>query len=135
MYPSEKIFIVMFLASLKKMGVSKIPYDNEAFYKGVERMFDYFNKNKEQLGKYQNEIAMLFLRNSFGGVFSEFKGGMDRQNGDLMSFDNPHYVSAEIELDASGADYILKQNSHEMSETVIRGFCTAFCEGAKVVYK
>lgn len=125
----------MFLASLKKMGVSKIPYDNEAFYKGIGNMLQYFQKNRTQLGKYKNEIAMLFLQNSFGGVFSEFKSGIDHQNGDLMSFDNPNYLNAEIQLDEEGADYILKQNNIDMPETSIREFCIAFCDGAKVSYQ
>mgnify|MGYP001121326050 FL=1 len=36
MYSSEKIFIMKFLAGLKKLGVTEIPYDNTEFYNGTE---------------------------------------------------------------------------------------------------
>ena len=132
MYSSEKAFIMKFLASLKKLGVSEIPYDNEAFYKGVESMRQYFQRHRENLGRHSNELAMLFLKNPVGGVFSELREGIARQNGGLMSFDNPHYVHATIKLDEDGADYILHQDNLDVSNGHIFEFSKAFCIGAGI---
>jgi hypothetical protein len=131
-YPSEKNFIMVFLAFLKKMRVSRIPYDDEKFHKGAESMQRYFQNNRTDLGKYQDEIAMLFLKDSFGGKFTEFKDGVGRQNGNLMSFENPFYLQAEIKLDEAGVAYILEKNNTDIPSDKIAGLCKAFCEGAEI---
>jgi hypothetical protein len=132
MYTSEKVFIMQFIAWLKKLGVSEIPYDNASFEKGADSMQTYFQENRDQLGKYSNELAMLFLFCSLEGTYSEFKKAIECQNGSLMSFDNPHYLHAKIILDKEGAEYILSQNKTYISEKHIRQFSEAFCTGAEI---
>ena len=132
MYASEKVFIRQFIACLKKSGIEEIPYDNTIFEKGAENMQEYFQKNRDKLGEYSNELAMLFLKNPLEGKYSEFKKAIGHQNGSLMSFDNPHYVHAKIILDEEGAKYILSQKNNYISEEHIREFCKAFCTGAEI---
>jgi hypothetical protein len=135
MYPIEKLFIIKFIACLKAGGVDEIPHDKEKFNKGAEAMLSYFNKNKTDLGKYSDELSMLFLKNPQGGVFSELRGGIERQNGGLMSFDNPLYVHAEIKLKKEGADYILNQNDIDIEKKHLFGFSEAFCVAAEIPFK
>ncbi len=135
MYSSEKVFIMKFLAGLRKLGVTEIPYDNSEFYNGTESMQQYFYEHRNSFGDYANELAMLFLRNPLGGLFLEFKEGIARQNGKLMSFENPYYVKAIIKLDKDGADFILNQVDLNIQEEQIIGFSTAFCEGAGIPYE
>jgi hypothetical protein len=132
MYISEKVFVMQFIAWLRKMGVREIPFDNAYFEKGADSMQAYFKKNRDQLGKYSNELAMLFLRNPLEGKYSEFKKAIGRQNGRLMSFDNPNYVHATIILDKEGVDYILRKDNIYISEKHIQQFCIAFCNGADI---
>ena len=132
MYSTEKVFIMKFIACLQKMGVENIPYDNANFYKGAENMQDYFLKNRNQLGARSNELAMLFLKNPLSGKFAEFKEGIEQQNGGLMTFDNPNYVKATIELDESGADYILGQDNIDIPKEMLFQFSKAFCKGAEI---
>jgi hypothetical protein len=132
MYSIEKVFIMKFIACLKVLGVSNIPYDNAEFNKGAEEMQSCFQKNRANLGKYSNELAMLFLRNPQGGVFSELRRGIQRQNGGLMTFDNPHYVHAEIKLKKEGADYILNQNNIDIARKYLFQLSKAFCDGAGI---
>ena len=133
MYLIEKTFIMKFIACLKKMGVTEIPYDNTEFYSGAESMREYFQLNRDAFGRYSNELAMLFLKNPKGGAFTEFKEGIARQNGGLMSFDNPHYVCAKIKLDEQGAAYILNQSSPDIPNDQIYKFTRVFCTGAGVI--
>ena len=133
MYSSEKAFIMKFLAGLKKLGVTEIPYDNEEFNKGAENMQQYFQLYRNDLGRHSNEIAMLFLKNPMGGIFSEFREGIARQNGSLMSFDNPSYVCATIKLDDTGANYILEEKDLDITKEQIIEFSKAFCAGAGII--
>lgn len=132
MYSSEKIFIMKFLAGLKKLGVSEIPYDNVEFYSGAENMQQYFHAHRDILGNHVNELAMLFLKKPMGGTFFEFRESIARQNGILMSFENPYYVSGTIKLDEDGADFILSQDNLDVSNEQILGFSAAFCDGAGI---
>lgn len=135
MYLSEKIFIMKFLAGLRKIGIAEIPYDNEEFYDGAENMRQYFQTHRNMLGSHANELAMLFLKKPLGGIFFELKEGIAMQNGGLMSFENPYYISATIKLEEDGADYILNQNNLDVSIESILGFSKAFCDGAGLRYK
>ncbi len=135
MYSSEKIFIMKFLAGLKKLGITEIPYDNDDFYRGAESMQQYFHLNRNVLGSHANELSMLFLKKPMGGTFFEFREGIARQNGSLMSFENPHYISATIKLDEIGANFILDQDNLDISREQILGFSKAFCEGAEIDYE
>jgi hypothetical protein len=132
MYTSEKVFIMKFIACLKTMGINEIPYDTEEFNNGAEAMRVCFQRNRANLGKYSNELAMLFLKNPQGGVFSELRRGIQRQNGGLVSFDNPYYVRAEIKLEQEGADYILKQKNIDIANEHLYEFSKAFCDGAGI---
>jgi hypothetical protein len=132
MYASEKVFIMQFIAWLKKLGVNEIPYDKVNFENGAENMQTYFHDNRAQLGEYSHELAMLFLKNSLEGSYYEFRKAIEYQNGSLMSFDNPHYVHAKINLDKDGAEFILNQENKYISGEHIRRFSEAFIKGAGI---
>lgn len=134
MYSSEKIFVMKFLAGLRKLGVIQIPYDNDEFYSGAEQMQHYFFTHRDILGGHANELAMLFLKKPLGGIYSEFRESIARQNGILMSFENPYYVNARIKLSNEGADFILQQDNLDISENQVLEFSKAFCDGAGIDY-
>ena len=48
-YNSEESFIDKFIACLKKLSVTEIPFDNNAFYNGIEQMRQYFQNNRSQI--------------------------------------------------------------------------------------
>ena len=135
MYSSERVFIMKFIAGLKKLGVEEIPYDDIDFYNGAENMQQYFYNHRSILGSHANELAMLFLKKPLGGTFFEFKESIARQNGALMSFENPYYVRATIKLDEDGADFILNQRNLDISNEQILRFSAAFCDGAGIHYE
>jgi len=137
MYSSEKIFIMKFIACLRKIGVTGFPYDDDnlRFDKGAEKMRIYFQSNREHLGMYSNELSMLFLRNPLSGKFSEFREGIELQNGGLLAFENPKYIQATIKLDEEGASFILNQDNLDVSEKHLLEFSKAFCKGAEIYYQ
>lgn len=61
-YNSEESFIDKFIACLKKLSVTEIPFDNNAFYNGIEQMRQYFQNNRENIGEVSDEISMLFIK-------------------------------------------------------------------------
>ena len=130
MYQSERTFINKFLAALYKNGIRKIPYDTPQFYAGVERMEANFNQIKPNLGKYKHEIGMLFIRNPIGGIFDEFRKGISNQNGLLMTFENPDFVFATINIDEKDIEYILNRGDIDISNDVMISFAESFREGA-----
>ena len=136
MYRSEKLFVNKFIACLKKLNVDDIPFGNNSFYKGIENMHQYFISNKEDLGKYRNELSLLFLRRPIEGVYDEFADVILEQNGRLMSFilKNPYYEKAEIKIDEEDAEYLLRNNDLDMAELHLFEFAKLFCRGAGISY-
>lgn len=49
LYNSEEAFIDKFIACLRLKNVTTIPFDNELFYAGIEKMRQYFHTNKEKI--------------------------------------------------------------------------------------
>lgn len=132
MYNSEELFIDKFIACLKKLDIENIPFDNEDFYNGVENMQQYFHTNRNLLGEYQDELAMLFIKRPLEGVFAEFRNAISKQNGWYLAFENPNYVVASIKIDDKGASYILKQNDLKIDNKHLFEFAKAFCKGAEI---
>ena len=132
MYQSERIFIKKFLANLLQMGVKRIPFDNEAFYNGAEQMSNYFHQVENQMGRYRDELHMLFIRNPIGGAYDEFKNEISYQNERLMIFENPECVSAQIRLGANDVDYILDHGDIDIPGSLISTFAQKFCLGAGI---
>jgi len=132
LYQSERVFIKKFLAALYKNNVKEIPYDNSQFYAGIACMESKFNQLKPTLGKYKDEISMLFIRNPIDGIFDEFKSGISNQNGLLMTFDNPDFVNAVIKMDDKDSEYILNRGDIDINNDVMASFARSFCEGAKL---
>jgi hypothetical protein len=132
MYNSEELFIDKFIACLKKLEVDKIPYDNNDFYNGIEKMQQYFYSNKDSLGRYKDELAMLFIKQPFEGVYSEFRKAFTKQNGWFIAFENPEYIKASIKLDENGATYILNNNDLDIDKEHLFKFAEAFCKGASI---
>ena len=135
MYLSEKTFVMKFLAGLACLGVTTIPFDNQQFYSGADSMRQLFSQITDKMGSRVNELSMLFLRNPMGGIYTEFKEGIARQNGGLLSFENPQYVSATIKLDESGARYILDSKNLDIETETILDFSREFCKGAGITIK
>ena len=130
MYQSEKTFVKKFIASLFASGVKEIPYDTPQFYAGVKSMEDFYNQNKSRLGKYSEEIGLLFMKNPIDGIYDGFKSGISSQNGLLMTFDNPGYVRARIVMKERDCDYIFNRGDIDISREFIDAFAARFCEGA-----
>ncbi|NJD02979.1 MAG: hypothetical protein FIA99_10395 [Ruminiclostridium sp.] len=132
MYNSEELFIDKFIACLRKLGINSFPFDNEDFYNGIENMQQYFCANRDKMGEYQNELAMLFIKRPLEGVYSEFRNAISKQNGWYIAFENPEYVVASIKLDNNGASYILRQNDLNIGNDYLFEFAKAFCKGAEI---
>ena len=130
MYNSEELFVDKFIACLKKMGVARIPFDNEDFYNGVQSMRQYFNDHRANMGEYQNELAMLFIKKPMEDIYPEFKNVLSKQNGWYISFENPGYVVATIKLNSNGAAYILDQNDLDIPWEYLFGIVQSFLAGA-----
>lgn len=125
MYPSEKAFIMSFIASLAKKGENAIVLNDPNYNIGLENMHQYFQENRDNMGKYANELAMLFLKNS-DGEYRQFNNAIENLNAGMLSFDNPFYISAHIQIDNNGADEILEENQEYISLEYIDGLATAF---------
>lgn len=134
-YISEENFIDKFIATLKILNVSSIPFDNPDFYSGIEYMKHYFQDNRQSFGDFSNEISMLFIKNPFEGVFSRFRDAISEQNGWYISFENPEYINGIIKITTDDAKQIISNNNLAIPNDCLRNITVAFCEGANIPYQ
>ncbi len=97
------LFVKQFLATLSARNVFTIPINNDDFKQGVQNMADYFERYKERFGPYADNLELLFLKYSTNGDYSQFTRIIESFNGRIVSLDNPHYIKANIRLEA---DYV-----------------------------
>lgn len=134
-YNSEESFIDKFIACLKKLSVTEIPFDNNAFYNGIEQMRQYFQNNRENIGEVSDEISLLFIKNPFERNFARFRDAISEQNGWYMSFENPEYTIGIIKINNADADNILNENDLNIPLNYLYDFAKAFCSGANIQMK
>lgn len=132
LYNSEVAFIDKFIACLKKMSITSIPFDNTLFYNGIEQMRQCFQTNREYIGEVSNEISMLFIKNPFEGNFARFRDAISEQNGWYMTFENPEYIVGTIKITDLDADHILNEDDLNISQDHLFAFAEAFCLGANI---
>ncbi len=125
MYTREKLFIMSFVAFLYKKGIKTLYFNNNFYLQGIENMQQYFQENRETIGEFSNDIAMLFLKNS-NGEYAQFNSAIENLNAGLLTFDNPYYICAHIKEDTD-AEMILTENNDDMPSNIIEGFVNAFC--------
>ena len=134
-YNSEESFIDKFIACLKKLSVTEIPFDNSAFYNGIEQMRQYFQNNRQNIGEVSDEISLLFIKNPFERNFARFRDAISEQNGWYMSFENPEYTIGIIKINNTDADNILNENDLKIPLNYLYDFAKAFCQGANIQVK
>ena len=134
-YNSEESFIDKFIACLKKLSVTEIPFDNSAFYNGIEQMRQYFQNNRQNIGEVSDEISLIFIKNPFERNFARFRDAISEQNGWYMSFENPEYTIGIIKINNTDADNILNENDLKIPLNYLYDFAKAFCQGANIQMK
>lgn len=134
-YNSEESFIDKFIACLKKLSVTEIPFDNSAFYNGIEQMRQYFQNNRQNIGEVSDEISLLFIKNPFERNFARFRDAISEQNGWYMSFENPEYTIGIIKINNTDADNILNEDDLKIPLNYLYDFAKAFCKGANIQMK
>lgn len=134
-YNSEESFIDKFIACLKKLSVTEIPFDNRAFYNGIEQMRQYFQNNRENIGEVSDEISLLFIKNPFERNYARFRDAISEQNGWYMSFENPEYTIGIIKINNTDADNILNEDDLKIPLNYLYDFAKAFCQGANIMMK
>ncbi len=132
-YISEENFVDRFIATLKVRDVLSIPFDNAEFYSGIEAMKNYFVENAEAFGDFSDEIAMLFIKNPFEGVFSRFRDAISEQNGWYISFENPEYINGIIKITTNDARNIIESNDLKIDQEHLDSITSAFCVGAGIL--
>lgn len=134
-YNSEESFIDKFIACLMKLSVTEIPFDNSAFYNGIEQMRQYFQNNRQNIGEVSDEISLLFIKNPFERNFARFRDAISEQNGWYMSFENPEYTIGIIKINNTDADNILNEDDLKIPLKYLYDFAKAFCQGANIQMK
>lgn len=134
-YISEENFIDKFIASLKLLDVSSIPFDNSDFYNGVESMKHFFQDNRQSFGELSSEISMLFIKNPYEGVYSRFRDAISQQNGWYISFENPEYVNGIIKITKDDAKRIIEDHNLEVPQFCLCDITKAFCDGANIPHQ
>jgi len=132
LYNAEETFIDKFIACLKKMNVTSIPFDTPSFYNGIEQMRQYFQTSRDSIGETSNEISMLFIKSPLEGNFARFRDAISEQNGWYMTFENPEYVVGTIKISNADADSILKEQDLTIPQNYLFDFTKAFCSGANI---
>ena len=131
MYDNEIIFINKFLAALRTLGVTQIPFRNQAYRRGVYAMKQYFMENHTNIDKKFDDLKMLFVDRGEGD-FAE--GIMNSNDGEMISFElkNPLYEWANVKINEEDAAYILQKGDFDLSNDIIMGLTEAFCIGAGI---
>lgn len=134
MYRNEILFVEKFVASLKVLNVSDIPFGDGEFQNGVEKMHEYFNNHMYDLGELADELSLLFLKRPIEGIYDEITDAMLSLNGRLVSFalSNPYYERASIKLGEKEANTLLEDPCLDIKEQHVLNFAKAFCEGANI---
>ena len=128
LYRYEEDFIEKFLAKLKVRNIHKFPYDVPEFYAGIERMKHVFDANFENFGDAAEDLSLLFIKNPYQGVYSRFRDGISKFNGELVSFVNPQYVSCIVNMSQVEADYLVGYNATNIPDGLMDELVDAFCE-------
>lgn len=131
-YNSEEVFIDKFLACLRKLDVTAIPFDNNLFYAGIEQMRQYFQDNRSNIGEISNEISLLFIKNPCEANFARFRDAISKQNGWYISFENPEYVNGILKITKEDAENILEETGLDIEQDYLLNFARAFCKGANI---
>lgn len=126
------LFVKQFLATLVSEHVGTIPINNSLFRNGIENMAQYFSDHKTQFGPYANKIELLFLKYSTRGEYRQFAKVIESFNGRLVSLENPHYVKANIRLEAPYAEELLHNDELGIPEDVMTAIVEEFRGGAEL---
>ena len=130
LYSSEVSFVNEFIAYLRIMGVERIPFDNNDFFAGVDRMASYFKDNRGRLGNKSDELSMLFLKNPLENVYQRFRDALSDENGSFLSFVNPEYAVSILELSKEDANFIIRKNRSGIPGAFVEQCAIEFREGA-----
>lgn len=131
-YSNEFAFANEFISCLVLLGVKNIPFANQDFYDGVEKMAEYFTKNESKFGEAADKLSMLFNINPYECVYSRFRGLISERNGHGLSFVNPEYVISNTTWSQKGAEVHLNAHKSGLQREDIENMTKAFCEGAKI---
>ena len=134
LYNSEIAFVNEFIANLKIRGLNKIPFDNRAFFDGVDKMASYFQEHRSALKddavNIADELSMLFLKNPLENTYQRFSNALSAENGSYLSFVNPEYVVAILDLSKEDAEYTVRKNRSGIPPEFVRHCADEFCVGA-----
>lgn len=125
-------FVKQFLATLSEDKVGTIPINDVHFKHGMERMADYFDKNKELFGPYASKIELLFLKYSIRGEYSQFSKVIESFNGRLVSLENPYYVKANIRMEPPYMTELVQDSSLGIDQQTMRSIVEQFRQGAEI---
>ncbi len=126
MYPNEILFTDKFLATLKLMGYTSMPYKTQEYRNGVRAMKKYYELHANQLSEGIDDIELLFIRNGE----KDFAEAIMAVNGHDISLNNPSLEKASIQMSETKADLTIEDKELNIPDTFMKGITQAFCDAA-----
>jgi hypothetical protein len=125
----ERNFVERFLACMWQKGITEIPFDDQAFSSGVDAAKAYLQTRGDSFLRQRN-LDLLFQKQTTYGEYIRLMDVIHDMNGILVSLQNPHYVSARINMSSELAEYLIDTNETGLSEDDFQGVIEAFSQGA-----
>lgn len=125
----DTLFIDNLISDIRLLGITEIPFDNDAFYDGVASLHKYFVENISIMGDYGSQLEPLFERNIFENFYPRFRIMFIKLHGTLLDIAGD---SANICLTFDAANKIKKFVNIDLSESTSRKLAEAFLEGTHI---
>lgn len=119
--PYEVRFAEAFLAELVKQDMSTFPFGDESFTGGVRKMAEVAGAYQEVIDDFQ--LGYLFNESPVSGEFSHFLTVLNYLNGQRISLENPHLVTARVKIGDRAADLILQKTPSPLRKLATHTAC------------
>ncbi len=126
MYPNEILFTDKFLATLKLMGRSSIPYKTQQYREGVRAMKQYYEEHMNELDERTEDIGLLFICNGE----KDLAEAIMAVNGHDISLNNPSLEKASIQMSKKRARLSIEDTELDIPDIFMQGITQAFCDAA-----
>lgn len=125
----DTLFIDNLVSDIRMLGITEIPFDNDAFYDGVANLNKFYLDNVSSMGEYGPRLESLFEKNIFVNFYPKFRIMFMKLDGTLLNIVED---SANICLSIDSANKIKKFVNIGLSESMSRNLAEAFLEGMNV---
>lgn len=129
----EKLFVEGLVSALKLLGVENIPFSNNIFQNGIDRLKEFVLKNKKDYPTLE-DIEIIFVQRPPSGDYDRIRRAFESLNGTRLGFalENPKWESAIIKTDRKLAEFIIENPKYDLPKPFMIEAAKEFCSGMEI---